>query len=135
MIKERVNYIDFDGVERTEDFWFNLSETEIVQMQTSVKGGFTAMLKKIIEAEDETKLMPLVEEIILKSYGEKSSDGRRFKKSKELSEEFKQTEAYNQLFMKFLKDADAFTTFVNGLNSKVTKTRTAIQVPKELEEQ
>lgn len=135
MIKERLNYIDFDGVERTEDFWFNLSETEIVQMQTSVKGGFTAMLKKIIEAEDETKLMPLVEEIILKSYGEKSSDGRRFKKSKELSEEFKQTEAYNQLFMKFLKDADAFTTFVNGLNSKVTKTRTAIQVPKELEEQ
>lgn len=134
MIKETITYVDFDGVERTENFWFNLTETEIVKMQTSVKGGFTEMLKKIIETEDETKLMPLVSDIILKSYGEKSEDGRRFIKSEQLSTEFEQTEAYNQLFMKFLKDSEAFTNFINGLNSKVGKTRTAIQVPKELVE-
>ena len=115
MIKKTVTYTDYDGVERTETFYFHLSEAELLEMEFSASGGFTKMIEKLIETKDAPRIMGIFKDILLKSYGEKSADGRRFIKSEELSTEFSQTPAYTKLFVELATDADAATEFVNGL--------------------
>lgn len=118
MIKKTITYTDYNGVERTEDFYFNLTESELLQWQYSVEGGLTDLLNKIINAKTETKLIEYFREIVLKSYGEKSDDGKRFVKSEELSKAFSQTEAYNQLYYEMFTDADTASDFVKGILPK-----------------
>lgn len=115
MLKETIKFEDYNGVERTEDHWFNLSEAEIMEIELGTTGGFAEMIEKIIAAKDTPSIIKIFKDLILKAYGQKSSDGRRFIKSKELSEEFSQTEAYSVLFMKLATDADAAARFVNGI--------------------
>lgn len=115
MIKKTVTYTDYDGVERTENFYFHLSEAELLEMEFSASGGFTKMIEKLIETKDAPRIMSIFKEMLLKSYGEKSADGRRFIKSEALSTEFSQTPAYTKLFVELATDAEAATEFVNGL--------------------
>jgi len=115
MIKKTVTYTDYDGVERTETFYFNLSQAELLEMEFSASGGFTKMIEKLIETKDAPRIMSIFKEMLLKSYGEKSADGRRFIKSTELSTEFSQTPAYEKLFVELATNADSATEFVNGL--------------------
>ncbi len=112
---EKITYTDYNGVERTEDFLFNLTKTEIMEMETSVDGGLSETMKKFVEKQNIPELMKLAKNLILRSYGEKSADGKHFKKSKEISEDFANTEAYSVLFMKLMTDADAASKFVNGI--------------------
>lgn len=118
MLKKTIAYVDFDGNERKEDFYFNLSKAEVVEMELGVAGGLSQMLKKIVDEIDGTKIVEIFKEIILKSYGEKSPDGKRFIKSKELSNAFMQTEAYSNLFMELATDADAVAAFINNIMPK-----------------
>lgn len=123
MLKKIISYTDYDGNEREESFYFNLTESEIIEMEFSTTGGLTQMIEKIVETRDSTRIMSIFKEIILKSYGEKSADGRRFVKSHEISEAFSQTPAYNKLFMELVTDAKKASDFVNGLvqfNTAVT---------------
>ena len=115
MLKKTITYIDFDGNERTEDFYFNLSKAEIMEMELSMPGGMAQMLNKIVAAQDGEKIIKIFKEIILKAYGEKSPDGKRFIKSEELSTAFSQTEAFSQLFVELATNADAAAKFVNGI--------------------
>lgn len=115
MIKKTINYTDYDGNEREESFYFNLTESEIIEMEFSTTGGLTQMIEKIVETRDSTRIMAIFKEIILKAYGEKSADGRRFIKSSDISEAFSQTPAYNKLFMELVTDAQKASDFVNGL--------------------
>ena len=115
MLKKTITYTDFDGNERSEDFYFNLSKAEIMEMELGVSGGMSQMLNKIVAAQDSERIIKIFKEIILKAYGEKSPDGRRFIKSEELSTAFSQTEAYSQLFMELATNADAASKFVNGI--------------------
>lgn len=115
MLKKIINYTDYDGNEREESFYFNLTESEIIEMEFSTSGGLTQMIEKIVETRDTTRIMAIFKEIILKAYGEKSADGRRFVKSSKISEEFSQTPAYNKLFMELVTDAQKASDFVNGL--------------------
>ena len=115
MIKETRKYVDFDGVEREEDFYFNFTKAELLQMELSVKGGFHAYIEQIVKAKNETELIRLFKELLEKSYGVKSPDGRRFIKNAEVLEDFKQTEAYSDLFMELATDADKASKFVNGI--------------------
>lgn len=115
MHKEVISYVDYDGAERTETFYFNLSKAEITEMELSVDGGLSGSLKTIIEKRDVPKTVSTIKNIILKSVGIKSPDGKRFIKSKEISDEFAQTEAYSELFMKMLSDADYATKFMNSI--------------------
>lgn len=113
MYCEKVTYTDYNGNERTEECMFNLKMDELVEMQLGVDGGLSAKLTKIQENYDVAKAIAFFKELLLKSYGMKSDDGRRFIKSKELSEEFSQTEAYSILFMKFATDDKAAAEFIN----------------------
>ena len=115
MLKKTITYEDYDGNKRTEDFYFNLSKAEIMEMELSVSGGMTQMLNRIVAERDGEKIIKTFKEIILKAYGEKSPDGKRFIKSEELSTAFSQTEAFSQLFMELATDADAAAKFVNGI--------------------
>lgn len=115
MLKKTIKYVDLNGVERTEDFYFNLSKPEIVKMQSSVKGGYDVRLKGIANELDGAAIMEFFEDLIRKSYGEKSEDGRRFKKSDEISEAFMQTPAYEVLFEELVTNDDAAAKFVNAV--------------------
>ena len=118
MLKETITYTDYNGVERTEDHYFNLSKAEIMEMQMSTTGGLAETIQKIVDAKDAPAMVKIFKELILKAYGEKSPDGRRFIKSEEISTAFSQTEAYSQLYMKLATDADAAAKFVNGIVPK-----------------
>lgn len=115
MLKKTITYVDYNGTERKEDFYFNLSKAEIMEMEMGTTGGMVEMINKIVAAQDAPAIIDMFKKMILKAYGEKSADGKRFIKSKELSEAFSQTEAYSQLFMELATDADAASKFVNGI--------------------
>lgn len=115
MLKKKITYTDYNGTERTEDFYFNLTKTEIMEMELGTNGGFVEMIQRIVDAQDAPSIIKVFKDVILKSYGEKSPDGKRFIKSKEISDAFSQTEAYSQLFMELATDADAAAEFVNGI--------------------
>lgn len=115
MLKKTINYTDYNGVDRTETFYFNLSRGELIELELSVNGGFTEMLDKIIQSQDAPEIMKWFKKIIMMSYGVKSDDGKRFIKSDELSEAFVQTEAYSNLLMSFMEDASTAAEFVNGI--------------------
>ena len=115
MLKKTITYKDYNGVERTEDFMFNLTKAEILEMQLTKDGGMDAAIKKIVDAKDAPEIMKVFKDLILKSYGIISDDGRRFIKSKEISDSFAQTEAFSMLFMELATDTDAASAFVNGI--------------------
>lgn len=115
MIKETITYTDYNGVERTEDFYFNLTKAEVTEMQLQTEGGLSEMIERIVKAQDVPQIVGIFKTIILKAYGVKSADGRRFIKNDQLRDEFSQTEAYSQLFMTLATDADKAADFVNGV--------------------
>lgn len=119
MLKKTIKYTDYNGVEREEPFYFNLTKAEIMEMEMSTVGGFAEMIEKIVAAQDTPTLIRIFKDLILKAYGEKSPDGRGFIKLDEegrpLSNRFVQTEAYSELFMELATDAEAATAFINGI--------------------
>lgn len=119
MLKKTITYTDYNGVERTEDFYFNLSRAEIAEM--SGVGGLVEKLQGIASTEDPAAIIKIFKELILKAYGEKSVDGKRFIKSNEISEAFSQTEAYSQLFMEMATDAKAAADFFNNIIPSTVK--------------
>ena len=127
MLKKIITYTDYNNVERTEPFYFNLSKAELMEMELGVTGGMTEMLDKIIAAKDAPSLMKTFKEMIMKSYGIKSDDGKRLIKSEELSIAFTQTEAYSVLFMELITDDKAAADFVNGIIPNEIQTEVAAQ--------
>lgn len=119
MIKKTVTYTDYNGVERTENHYFNLSKAEVMEMELSTEGGMAESIQKIVDAKDAPAIIRVFKDLVLKAYGVKSDDGRRFMKTKpdgsRYADDFKETEAYSQIFMELATDADAAAKFVNGI--------------------
>lgn len=115
MLKKHFTYTDYNGNTREEDHYFHLSKAEIMEMELSTSGGFAEMIQRVVSSQDTPSIIKIFKELILKSYGEKSPDGRRFIKSEELTKEFTETEAYSQLYMELSTDAEAASDFVNGI--------------------
>ena len=115
MLKKTITYTDYNNIKRTEDFYFNLSKAELMEMEMSTSGGLAEMINKIVAAQDTAAIIKIFKDLILKAYGEKSPDGKRIVKSEEISNAFAQTEAYSDLFMELATDADAAAAFVNGI--------------------
>ena len=125
MVVKKIKYKDFNGVEREEEFMFNLTEAEITEMELTTDGGLSDSIKKIISAQDTPQIIETFKMLLLKSYGEKSADGRRFIKSDELSKEFTQTNAYSKLFMELAYDDKAAVAFINGIIPESMRERAA----------
>lgn len=115
MLKKTIKYTNYNGVELTEDFYFNLTKAEIMEMELGTSGGLAEMINRIVAAQDAPAIITVFKDLILKAYGEKSADGKYFRKSREISEAFAQTEAYSILFMELATDADAAAKFINGI--------------------
>lgn len=115
MLKKTMTYTDYNGEQRTEDFYFNLTRAEVTQFETSVDGGLSERIKQISQEKKVPAIMELFQELILRSYGQKSPDGRRFIKNKELTEEFSQTEAYSDLYMELATNSASAAAFINGI--------------------
>lgn len=119
MLKKTITYTDYNGVERTEDFYFNFNEAELAEMDLSTPGGMKGMVERIVSTQDLPALHAIFKDIIMRGYGEKSPDGKRFIKvdrdGYRLAEDFVQTEAYNKLVLELLGDADAAAKFINGM--------------------
>lgn len=115
MLKKTIKYTDYNGTERVEDFYFNLTKAELMELELSTVGGLSTMLEKIVASVEVDQIIRIFKEIILKSYGEKSADGRRFIKNDDLTVAFTQTEAYSNLFMELATDSDAAVAFINGI--------------------
>ena len=118
MLKKNIKYVDYDGNDRAEDFYFNLNKAEVIELQLGTVGGLTKTLEKIVQEKDTSRIIEHFKTIILKAYGEKSADGRRFIKSQELRDAFEQTEAYSELFMELASDAKMAAEFINGVLPK-----------------
>ena len=122
MLKKTIKYEDYNGTEREEDFYFNLTKAELMEMEMSTTGGLAEMIQNIVKTQDAPAIIKIFKDLVLKAYGEKSADGKHFNKFDEngnpLSLAFSQTEAYSNLFMELATDAEAATNFVNGIVPK-----------------
>lgn len=128
MLKKTITYVDYDGNERTEDFYFHFTKAELLEMELSYNGGLTKVIEKLVSEQDMKRIIEIFKELVLNAYGEKSLDGKRFVKTPELRDSFVQTEAYSQLFMELATNSDAASAFVNGIVPKGMEQ----QVPRQL---
>lgn len=115
MLKKTITYTDYNGTTRKEDFYFNLTQAEVTELEVSVEGGLVEQINRIVAAQNGKVIIETFKDIILRAYGEKSPDGRRFIKNQEVRDAFAQTEAYSKLFMELATDAKAASEFVNGI--------------------
>lgn len=115
MLKKTIKYTDFNGVDREEDFYFNLTEAELAEMNLMTEGGMKGYLETIISTKDTPAIAELFKTIINKAYGVKSPDGRKFMKSPEILEDFIYTQAYSNLYVGLITDSNAAASFINGI--------------------
>ena len=115
MLKKTITYTDYNGNERTEDFYFNLNKAELIEMEMTTEGGLSEKMKKIVASNDKAGLIKEFKDLVLKAYGEKSDDGKHFVKNEKVREAFSQTEAYSQIFMELATDDKAASDFINGI--------------------
>ena len=128
MLKKTVTYIDFVGNERTEDFFFNLTEQEIAEMELSTEGGLGNFINKAVAAKSQVELIELFKKLILAAYGVKSADGRRFVKNDAVREDFMSTQAFSDIYMELVQDADKASAFFNGIVPK-EKNKAPVALP------
>lgn len=126
MIKKTITFEDYNGETHKEDFYFNLTKAEVLEMETIVKGGLSTILKHIVETDDTTEMVNMFKDIIHKSYGVKSADGKRFVKSEEVLEDFIYSAAYSVLYMELATDEKAAVDFINGIMPKGMGPKTKI---------
>lgn len=115
MYVKTVTYMDFNETERTEDFYFNLTEMECMELEIGVEGGMIETMEKLMGSVQPKEIMDIFKNIVLTAYGVKSADGRRFIKTPEVKEEFAQTPAYSIIFMELMQDAKAAAEFMRGI--------------------
>lgn len=118
MLKKTIKYTDFNDNEITEDFYFNLTTAELLQMEASSNGGLRPKLERLINTRDTAAIVTIFQEIIDKSYGVKSDDGRRFIKNQEVLDEFKQSNAYSELYVELTTNTESAIAFITGIIPK-----------------
>ena len=115
MLKKTVTYTDYNGIERTEVFYFHYTEAEILDMEMSTEGGFAERIQKIIDAKDQVSLMKLIKKFVIDAYGIKSEDGKRFIKNDKVKTEFLESPAYSKIWMELVMDDEVAADFVNNV--------------------
>ena len=122
MIKKRITFEDYMGEKKTQEFYFNFNEAELIELNMHTAGGLQGYIRQIIETKDSSKLADIFKTLLLKSYGEKTADGL-FMKSPEISKKLECSAAYPLLYMGLLQDTDSAIAFIKGLipNTLVAK--------------
>ena len=115
MLKKTITYTDYNGMERKEDFYFNISKAELMELELGTSGGIHQKIERLQQTLEGPEIMKLFKELITMSICEKSPDGKRLLKSKEISDNFLQTEAYSELFMELMSDPEKATAFMKAV--------------------
>lgn len=115
MYCKTITFTDYDGNKHTEDYYFNLSKAELLEMEMERDGGMVEYLNTIVEAENPKEVINVFKELIRRSIGKKSSDGKRFMKNQEITDNFMASEAYSELFMELITNAEESANFVNRI--------------------
>lgn len=118
MIKKTIEYTDFDDNVRVEDFYFNLTKDELILFGTKYPEGLEEKIDRLVKSDDIHEIYDIFRTIILESYGEKSEDGKRFIKSEEMSKAFSQTNAFSELIMELISEADYAAKFIEEILPK-----------------
>ena len=121
MIKKTIKYTDYNGVDREEDFYFNLNQAELIEMDAFANGNYAAIINDAVERKDVAEVMKIFKNFIEKSYGIKSADGRTFEKTPEITRSFMQSEAYSELLVELANSTEAASAFVGGILPKNMK--------------
>lgn len=117
MLKKTIRYTDFNGVEREEDLYFNLSEAELLEMAVHHEmgvEGVAAFFKGLGERKDPKEVIPAIKNLLILAYGERSEDGKYFRKGEDITDNFVSSAAYHEMFMQMMSDADTITSFFKG---------------------
>lgn len=133
MFKHNIEYVDFNGNERKEEFYFHLSLPEVTRLEAEIGTPIDQYAKTLTDNSDLKRLLDFLEKVILSAYGKKTSDGKSFHKSKELREEFENSQAYAELFEQLLTNPDLARKFGEGVinNHKANKNQVAPTVVNE----
>lgn len=115
MIKKTITYTDYNGNERTEDFYFHISQAKLLELEVGAEGGYGKMLENIAHSGDGATIIKTFKQFILGSYGIKSADGRSFEQSEEISRQFENTEAYSVLLMELCNDPKVALEFITSV--------------------
>lgn len=120
MVKRTIKYTDFNGEQRVEDFYFNLTAAEVAKMEWSKNGGLSTFMKRIFDAKDITEITKVIDMMIMEAYGEKSDDGKYFVKGKdhEKARAFMETQAYSDFYFDLISRKGAMAQFFNELVPK-----------------
>ena len=129
MYKKTITYEDYNNVTRTEDFYFNLTQAELAEMEFGTSGGLADMLTQISKSKDQPSIIAMFKKIILAAYGVKSPDGKYFRKTEEIRNDFMSTEAYSILFMELASDSDSASEFINGVIPKIEQKNQPAIIP------
>lgn len=125
MLKKTITYSDCDGNKLTEDFYFNLNKAELGELQIKYPGGYDKFLEKVIEEQDQSAMFDIFKDIILMSYGVRSADGKSFRKSQEVKDDFYYSDAYSELFMDLCSGPDKVEEFMEGILPDLDKEQLA----------
>lgn len=115
MLTKTITYTDFNDNERTEDFYFHLSEREVMNLHTKYDGGLDGAMEAMVQANDIHEILTVLQEIILLSYGVKSADGKSFIKSDEVKQQFEYSAAFSELYLELLSDEQNAVDFIKNL--------------------
>lgn len=116
MLTQKVTFVDFGGVKRTETVYFNLSELEILELEVESAAGLQAELQAAVEGVDNRRMLAFVKKLLERSYGEMSGDGRLLDKSPEITNKMVRSAWYSDfLFSLFINGGDRATKFINGI--------------------
>ena len=115
MLKKTITYKDYNGEKRTEDYYFDLNETEVIELQITTEGGLENMINKIVASNDTAEIYQLFKKIVFAAYGVKSADGRHFTKNESVREEFQSSPAYNELIKSFMTNPQSAADFINAI--------------------
>jgi len=117
MLKKTVTYIDYNGTERTEDFYFNMNQVEAIELEYGAIPGkrLTDMLVEMSNTSDAVTIITLLKEFLLKTYGEKSQDGKQFVKNKDIRDSFEQSPAFPKIYLELATNAEYAAEFITGV--------------------
>lgn len=115
MIVLTETYTDFNGTKRTEEFRFHFNQAELMEMELSTEGGFSARVQRIIDANSQSELIQIMKKFVVDAFGIKSEDGRRFMKDDNIRRAFVECPAYSKIFMRLATNSEAAAEFINGV--------------------
>ena len=115
MIKKFITYVDYNDQKVTEPFYFNMTKLELLEWDLAVDGGLEGLMKQLSETSDARKAYGIFKDILLKAYGEKSEDGKQFRKSPEIQSNLEASPALGELIIEFLENPELSAKFIEGI--------------------